>query len=163
MPTHACALGRSHWGMGLHFEWHTCGFIRFAVVVVFNCFLLFIKERLNQLDQTASFCVQWQTLWEITFSKWACIVKQVPTEGTYSKWESGLWRQQLSGVSERPARGCPSVWYLVHRVEERHAVHSSRCEGMQLWILKLRTHTHFIYMYVCMYENMKLVCQNVCV
>lgn len=35
-------------------------------------------------------------------------------------------------------------------VEGRYTVHSSRCEGMQLWILKLCTHTHFIYMYVCM-------------
>lgn len=48
-------------------------------------------------------------------------------------------------------------------VEKGNAVHSSRSEGMQLWILKLCTHTHFIYMYVCMYENMGLVCQNVCV
>lgn len=44
-------------------------------------------------------------------------------------------------------------------VEKGDAVHSCRSEGMQLWILKLCTHTHFIYMYVCMYENMELVCQ----
>lgn len=152
VPAHACApassptVGPEASGRTLH---SLVALLDSLLLFFFNCCLfLFIKERFNQLNQTSIILyLMTETLGHDLH--WASL-----------HWEAGACGRPLfarkavvleagSTLEARRSR-CSLQPAMPDCAEGRYTVHSSRGEGMQLWILKLCTHTHFIYMYVCM-------------
>lgn len=138
-----------------------CGFIRFTIVVFLNCCLfLFIKEKFDQLDQIASFCI----LYTETLENYLYWISLYCEGRTYKRhlFYVKFWLCRpatLFGVSEQPVVALVSDAWLCKRRGTLCTLPSVRVCNFGFKIM----YTYTLYIYVCMYENMKLVCQKMCV